>query len=212
MGKAPLLLAGILLAGCASSFKSIDAQKLGYKSFADTSGLAIQYNLEPLFESGNRKYAHKAEKMGLTIAAVKVKNTSDREIQIGKDGSAAILGPDAASVEARQAIARNRQLTGLYALFLLGMPINIYGTKTSCDDYSCSDEFLFIPVGIIIGPVLTLINCLISSNANTRFHDEIGKNDLLGRTLKPGEEAAGYLVYKKPRRAEEAYMRRRDFH
>jgi hypothetical protein len=50
------------------------------------------------------------------------------------------------------------------------------------------------PVGIIIGPGLTLLNSLKASKANKRLQSELEQNSLPNHEIMPGEVAGGLIV------------------
>ncbi len=74
------------------------------------------------------------------------------------------------------------------------------GTKPEVVDStqrnSCTQDQSFIPIGIIVGPLLTLINVMVSSSANDAFVKDVSDNNVYGKALKPGEEITGFLVFR----------------
>jgi hypothetical protein len=193
--KLPLPLAcAALLMGCASSFRPINREALSYQQATLSPGLDFEYNREALRESGNAKYHGKSVATRNAIVAVKLRNKTDRPLDLGADLQF-FAGVKPVAPSGSDVALRVRQKTGAYAFYLFGAPINFFGSRTRCDGYDCDQDFIFIPVGLIIAPVLMAINMSISSSANDAFRKEIREHDLFGKTLPPGEELSGYLVF-----------------
>ena len=186
-----------LLAGCASTYTSPRSKPLSFKGVStDTTGLSVEYDYSAMREAGNVKYANKAATMGLSLPAIRIKNNTGRDLVIRKDVEFDVGGTPVEPSEPGSETAEIRQMTGAYAWWLTAATINIFTSKTECDGYSCSSNTSFIPVGLIAGPLITAINCGISSGSNTSFEDDVVGHNLLGMTVKAGQTVTGFLVLK----------------
>jgi hypothetical protein len=194
--KVPLTLAlSFLLAGCASTFKPVNRQGLLYKSSTLSPEIEFAYSRNAMRDSRNSKYDRTALSSRTDIVAVKFQNKTDHPLSVKDDLTYFIGSKVVEPAEAATAIVHVRQKPAKYCLFLLMAPANIYGSSTSCTDGECHSSLAFIPIGIIIGPVLAGINAAIASSANDGFRKEIQEHDLWGKTLAPGDSASGYLVF-----------------
>lgn len=187
----------LLFGGCASSMRPMQKDAYTYERSRDTAtGLAYEYKFNVLEETGNDVYAEKAREHGVDIAAVKVTNHTDKEIDVHNDLDIYVGGAQRSPTSPKVALLNVRQRTGLYCLYLLMLPVNGYKTEVTCDGYNgCSQSSSFFPIGIILGPLLTLINTVMASTANEGVMKEISDNNLDGMKIKPGATATGYLVF-----------------
>lgn len=185
----------LLLAGCASSYKPVNWQGVNYRNSTLSPEVDFAYSRNSLRDSRNPRYDRKALATRVDIVAVKVQNKTDHPLSVKDDLTYFNGSKEVAPAEAAPAIAGIRQSPGMYWLYLMMAPANIYGSSTSCDGYDCHSSFVFIPVGLIIGPILAGINGAVASSANANFRKEIQEHDLYGKTLAPGETATGYLVF-----------------
>jgi hypothetical protein len=194
MPKKLLAALALLASGCASTFHPINHEAVEYtRGPADSSGLAVQYHYNVLDESGNSLYATKAREQGLSMVAVKIKNNTGREV--GMRDVDFYTGNNVVTPANPATMASVRQRSGLYTLYLLMMLVNGYKTEVTCSGYGgCQEETSFIPIGVIIGPVVMLINVAMAATANDALVKEATDNSILDKTLKPGETASGYLI------------------
>jgi hypothetical protein len=185
----------LLFVGCATSYKPVNWQGVQYKASTLSPEIDFAYSRNSLRDSRNPRYDRKAISIRTDIVAVRIQNKTDHPLSVKDDltyfnGSKMVEPAEAAS-----AIRDVRQSPGMYWLYLLMAPANIYGSTYSCDDYDCHSDFVFIPVGLIIGPILAGINAVVASSANENFRKEIQAHDLSAKVLAPGETATGYLVF-----------------
>lgn len=193
MARKLLAAIALLATGCATSFHSINHESLDY-SRADSSGVALQYKYNVLDESGNTYYANKAREQGLSLVAVKLRNNTPRDITV-RDNVDFYVGNNQVQPAGAASMASVHQPVGIYSLYLLLMLINGYKTEVTCDGYGyCQEDKSFIPIGVIIGPLVTLINVAMASSSNDGLLKEATENDILAKTIKPGQSASGYLV------------------
>ena len=192
----PLLLSA-LLAGCASSYTSPRKRTLSWHGGDAAAAIALEYDYNAMRAAGNGKYARSAASLGLEIPAVRIKNNTDRVIVVKKDLDFTVGGALAEPSEPGSETAGIRQMTGAYAWWMTLVTVNIFSSKTECSGYGgCESKTSFIPVGLILGPLITGINCGVSSSSNTAFKGDVEGHNLLNATLKPGETATGFLVFR----------------
>lgn len=185
----------ILLTGCATSYKPVDREALPYKTSSLSPEIDFAFSRSTLRNSPNPRYVRKAIATRTDIVAVKLRNRTDHPLSVQDDltffSGSTIVQPAQASTAIRDV----RQSPGMYFLYFLMAPANIYGSSSSCDYDGCRDDFFFLPVGLVIGPVLTAINAAVASSANGNFRKDIQSQDLWDKTLAPGDSASGYLVF-----------------
>ncbi len=179
-----VLFIGLMtLVGCASSYRSIHPPSLSYPYNESHEGLELAYRHDVLEEVGNKKFAKKERKHGIRLLAVKLKNETQESIHVGHDlqfytGWRAIepIGPEAA----REIIKQKRGIYLLYMLFTFTtLEINDSGSY---------------PIGLALGPGLTLRNFVVAGKANKNLLQEMHDYDLVQQTIAPGETSFGLLV------------------
>jgi hypothetical protein len=191
------LALALLLGGCARSFHPVNLEALPYKPSTLSPEIGFAYSRSALIDSRNGRYANRAISSRTDIVAVKLQNKSDHPLSVKDDLTFFFGSKMVEPAEAASAIRRIRQSPALFCLFLLLAPANFYGSEKSCEDGDCHSSSIFIPVGLIVGPMLAGINAAMASSANNGFRKEIQGHDLSGKTLAPGETATGYLVFPK---------------
>src|SRR3712207_5862372 len=77
-----LLSSSLLVSSCASSFKSINPEKIHYSYTSKESTVEYSYAYDVLAMKGNRKYVKKERKHGLRVVAVKIVNTTDQTLRL----------------------------------------------------------------------------------------------------------------------------------
>ena len=183
-------------AGCATTFKPMRQDASDYDSPRDTSGVEVKYMFNPLGASGNTFYAEKARSQGVDVVAVKLTNNTGREIDVKRDLDFYVGNTLATPQNPAASLASVRQRSGSYAWWLLLMLVNGYKTEVRCDSYSgCSEDTQFIPIGIILGPVIAFGNMGVAASANGAIIKEIDGKDASRQVLKPGQSYEGYLVF-----------------
>jgi hypothetical protein len=182
-----LLFAGaVLLSSCAGTYTQINPSNLKYDS-ETSSGIITGIRQDALGIGGaNKKYTKKSAKKGISVVAVKIVNTSNKPLTFGEDiklysgnREVMLLQPEVIHSELKQGVA----------IYLLYMPLtflNLYTTNSRGQTTST-------PIGLAIGPGLTLGNMLGAGGANNNFKQNLIDNNLINQVIEPGETKYGLI-------------------
>ena len=174
----------MLLTSCASRYKRINPETVVYNSISTDNGITMEYKYDVL----TKKYKKKEGKKKLRVVAVRITNRGETEKVIGQDIRFVYQSGTELSLLDHKIIFKNlKQHPATHLLYMLFTPLNIYVS----DGYNGSTST--IPVGLAIGPGLTLGNVLTSSGANRKFRKELEAKSLIGKIIKPGETVSGVI-------------------
>lgn len=180
-----LLLTIIFLSSCAGSYKPIQPTHLYYVNTTTDNGIMFSYKHNVLSEAGNRKYAGKEKQKDIKLVAVRFINTSDSTFVIGKDiyfynpyGQIYPIPPNAI----KETIKQNVPSYLPYALFTL-LNLTVSSGRT-VDVY---------PIGLVLGPVLTLGNMFVAGNSNARLSAELNQYNLIGKEIHKNDTLYGII-------------------
>jgi hypothetical protein len=179
-----LLAVFIIFCGCAQSYRAINPSNIGYTSSMDLQDIILSYRYDVLNEKGNTKFSKKERKNNVKVVAVKIKNNSDRIVNIGKNaafynGNAILYPLDALTT--RNAL---KQSVPSHLLYLLLSPLTL--------SVNGSDPF---PIGLILGPAISGGNMIAAGSANNDFYNELSQYDILYRDINPGETVYGLVGF-----------------
>lgn len=180
-----LFLAVILLGSCASSYKSMNPKAINYVAHDLQGDLSLSYKYDILQENGNKKYAKKEDKKGVRVVAIRLTNNTDRILNVAQD--VAFYSGESQIFPMEPQVIKNmlKQPAPAYLLYMFLTPVTlniIYGT--SIDSY---------PVGLFLGPGLTLLNVATAGSANNKFMRDLTLYDILYTDIQPGESAYGII-------------------
>ncbi len=189
MFKLPVLLLALLLSSCAATYKPLRPERLNYNAHDVQDGISLSYKYDVLRERGNRRYANKEENKGVRIVAVKVTNNSDSDLIIGRNAAFFSGSTQLFPLEASVAQRMIRQSSASYLPYLLLTFVNLTvtkkdGSKTTQDVY---------PIGLALGPGITIGNMAVASSANSNLLRDLMVNDLFDKKIKPGETMYGII-------------------
>ena len=174
----------MLLTSCASRYKRINPETVVYNSISTDNGITMEYKYDVL----TKKYKKKEGKKKLRVVAIKITNRGETEKVIGQDIRFVYQSGAELSLLDHKIIFKSlKQHPATHLLYMLFTPLNIYVS----DGYNGSTST--IPVGLAIGPGLTLGNVLTSSGANRKFRKELEAKSLIGKIIKPGETVSGII-------------------
>ena len=174
----------MLLTSCASRYKRINPETVVYNSISTDNGITMEYKYDVL----TKKYKKKEAKKKFRVVAVRITNRGETEKVIGQDIRFVYQSGAELSLLDHKIIFKSlKQHPATHLLYMLFTPLNIYVS----DGYNGSTST--IPVGLAIGPGLTLGNVLTSSGANRKFRKELEAKSLIGKIIKPGETVSGVI-------------------
>lgn len=177
-----LMVGMVFLAGCASSYSTINPKQVNYGLTGSTDEINYSYKYNVLAEKGNRKYAKRETKYGVSVVALKIENTTSSPIVVNEDINFSIGGKEVAPLNSQAVTSSIRQEgIGFYAFYgLLVLYLYDGGTVTT------------IPIGVPIG----LGNIIVASSANKNFEKEFNDNNIVGKTIQPGETLYGLAGFR----------------
>lgn len=180
-----MLVSIFLFSGCAQSYYALNPPKIIYTASNNLEDISLNYRYDILSEKGNRKISKKERKNNVKLVAVKITNNTDKVINIGKNaaffsGSSLIYPMDAIST-------RNnlKQSVPSHLLYLLLSPLTLSVNGSNP-----------VPIGLILGPVISGGNMIVAANANNNFYKELVQYDILYRDIQPGETVFGLVGFR----------------
>lgn len=174
--------------GCASGYKNLEPSKINYISSDKNTEVTFSYKYDLL----NKKHSKKEVKNNLKLIAVKVTNTSGKEITIGNDCTLMYdTGEEVMLMENKVIFSLLKQSPASYLWYLLFTPMQFYSTKTNTNGYT--EQTSSFPIGVIIGPGLAAGNFFTASTANKKLKNDLSSYNLLGRKINHGETVFGIL-------------------
>jgi len=181
-----LLLISVLLFSCASGYKEVSPNTQNYLSTVESSGVLLEYKYDVITK---KKYYKKEKKKGVNVAAIKITNNSGRDLLVGES----LLLVDSKGVNLQLSSKENtydalRQQSGFYFLYLLLTPMQV---GASTNQYGEVENGA--PIGLAIGPGLSLGNFFVARSANKKFKAELMEYDFHGKTIKNGETIYGII-------------------
>ena len=185
---AGLLALTTLTTGCAGSYTPIRPQRIAtYISSPNSGPIDMGYQFDALrLGRSNKKYVKKEAKRGYHVAAIRVTNNWDRELNFSRDLVLQYGDRPIVPVPAAIAAQDMKQGAAIYLLYLL-LNINVGGTRDVQTGVTTGGTFL--PTGLFIAGG----NILGASLANGNMRKEFEAFDLTNRTIKPGETVYGII-------------------
>lgn len=163
----------ILLGACASTYKHVNPPAVHYQ---DTKGAAIgfSYQYDVLYRAGNKKYAKIEKKRNVRVVALKITNNTGRTINPSTDIEILHDNRPLPLMDAAIAKKELKQKVPLYLLYMLLTPM----TFDTYREANGVRQARSVPVGLIIGPVLTVFNMVTAGTANRNLEAELREYSL----------------------------------
>ncbi|UQD56762.1 hypothetical protein [Flavobacterium sp. K5-23] len=181
----------LVLNSCASGYKNIEPKTLNFNSTNTTEGVSLAYKYDLL----DKKYKKKESKNNLKLVAVKITNSTDKDLVFGSDIKITTEnGSEIFLLENDVVYKTIKQSPASYLWYLLLSPMNFMTTKTNT--YGQPETTSTTPVGLILGPGLAAGNMIAASSANTKFKKDLLNYNIVGTTIKKGETAYGLIGIK----------------
>ena len=180
MKKTFLLLTTIfILSGCASRYYPISNSQ-SYRNTEEGNNLTYSYKFDVLAANGNKKYAKKEAKHNIDVMSVKITNNTDRELSVDNDIDFYVSNRQVQPLESTSVTSRIKQGAAIYLLYsFLFLYVDDGSSRTT------------IPIGVGIG----IGNMAFASANNKKFKDEFSINNIIGKTIKPGETLHGLVGF-----------------
>jgi hypothetical protein len=171
----------LVLTSCASSYNSIKPSSINYQTNLTNQNVDFSYKYGVLSERGNKKYAKKEPLKGIKVAAVKVTNNSNKSFVFGQHLKIHSNGNPVNLLEPKLIHQNLKQGVPIYLLYLLLTPLQL----NTGDDST--------PIGLVIGPGITIGNMVGAGAANSNFLKELENYFLNGKTIHAGETIYGII-------------------
>ncbi|MDX5419012.1 MAG: hypothetical protein LPK09_07335 [Hymenobacteraceae bacterium] len=186
-----LSLAG-LMSGCASSYKPIIPQNINYTAKTESNDVLLEYKYDVLLERNNKKYAKREKKKLVQVAAVKITNNSYETITLGENSTFLAGNNSFTPLDPTVAHSQLKQGVPIYLLYLLFSNGRLITEETYVGNTKTGEKSF--PIGLIIGPGLTLYNMIKAGNANQRFLAELQQYHIPNKQVRPGETVYGLIA------------------
>jgi hypothetical protein len=177
---------------CASSYKPIGPENLEYHNHSVNDNIEFSYHYDVLIESRNKKYAKHEINNHLNLVAVKITNHTGHDINPMTDAVFYVDNKPAYPVDQKITEDKIKQGVPIYLLYLLFSPVTLTTSGSSNDGVSTSNP---IPIGLVIGPLLTATNMLVAGTANKNFKEEIELHSLY-RQVHDGETIFALVAFR----------------
>ncbi len=184
-----LLSSSIFVSGCASSFKSINPEKVSYTYTSKESSVQYSYAYDVLAMKGNRKYVKKERKHGLRVVAVKIVNTTDQTLRLNDNLKLMVGNNQTVPVSPTIAAKELKQGVPIYLLYML-LNFTIGGTQTTTNGVTTTTGGTYIPSG----PFIDAGNMIVAATANKNLKSELLRYNLIDKDIAPGETAYGLIT------------------
>lgn len=144
-----------------------------------------------LAEKANKKNANNEEKKNVEQSAVKITNNTDSIINIGRDaifysGHTPLVPMDPSA--AKQTI---QQIVPAYLPYALLTFITLNVTSGSSSEGYSTESY---PIGITIGPTLTIGNMELAGASNKKLYEKLTVYNLFNKDINSGETVYGIIV------------------
>lgn len=175
----------LTVSGCAQRYYAIEPSRFVYTTSNDTGAITLNYKYDVVHERKNTKMWKKEMKYNIKLVAVKITNNTDKVVSIGNNiafynGSSQVYPIDQIAVKdyLKQSVPSH-----LWYLLLSPITLTINGSSP-------------IPIGLILGPGISLGNMLVASNANKKFSNELIQYDIINKEINPGETVYGLVGFR----------------
>jgi hypothetical protein len=161
-----LVIFTVLMSSCAAIYNPIEPAYLSYELAGNYNGLKLSYRYGILAELNNKRYARKESKQKIKLVVVKIENTSNQELVVGKDFNLISNGQALDYINSAAAYQKLKQKNwpALGFLFLALTPPVQTTNGASVADF---------PLGMVAGPMLAAGNIFVAINANKQFSSEL---------------------------------------
>ncbi|MFD2247121.1 hypothetical protein [Pontibacter ruber] len=181
----------VLLSSCASSYKAVTPENITYSAKSESNNVVLQYKHGVLAERGNKKYVKKESRNFVQVVAVKLTNNSDQAINVSNDVKFFSGENQFTPLDPNVAHARLKQGVPIYLLYLGFTFTKITSTEMVNGQVTETGSF---PIGVILGPGLTLFNMIRAGGANQQMLQNLERYNIANKQILPGETLHGLVV------------------
>ena len=181
------LMSIAFLSSCASSYKSIEPVTFNFSNTEIGDNVVLKYRYNILRERGNKKFAKDEDKHGVRIVAVEITNNNDFPISLGKNLKLTSGESEVPLLSPLSARSKIKQCTACY------LPYALLTFMTLTTSNGNGNTTTSIPIGYVVGPVVTGLNMVKANTANKKLKDVLLDYDLLNREIRQGETITGLI-------------------
>lgn len=176
----------LFLFSCAKQYNKVNISQIVYSDFYTHNGVLLEYSYDVLSLSGNQRYHNRAETNCFQLVAVKITNSTQRKVNIGRDLEFYEAEEKINFAYPREITSKVKQypLLNLLYLPLLAIPIKFHNGK---------EEKVYRIGSLFALPMI--YNMVISKSANLDFEKDLNKNHILNRELEVGQSISGVIGY-----------------
>jgi hypothetical protein len=173
----PTIIFPILISGCAATYHPLSLDNITYTPGDTIKGISYGYCYNVLTEQGNKKYGEKENQKNIKLVAFSFTNTGLHKIDLVNDleyfqyGTRQIIPLESNTIASSFEQNPNKYYADLGLMLLNGY----YSEESSINGDVTSSHFRIIPIGLIIGPILTIVNISAAKNANLLFAKDLEK-------------------------------------
>ncbi len=165
----------------------IEPKTINYVSTNETDNVKLEYKYDLL----DKKYAKKEVKKRVKLVAIKITNSSDKDIMFGGDAKLTYEnGTEIYVMENDKVFKTLKQSPASYLWHLLLTPLNLYTSGSNGEQTSST------PIGLVVGPGLVGGNMIAAGSANKKFKTEMLEYNINGTLIKKGETKYGLIGIK----------------
>jgi hypothetical protein len=176
----------LILSSCASTYKSLRPTSSYYGNTEESNGVIFSYKHGVLTESGNKKYAKREASKAIKIVSVKIINNSNNDLIIGQNAKFYSGNSELRLIEPITLHRQLKQGVPIYLLYLLLTPVKFYSS-------SSKGSVNETPIGLGLGPGISIGNMAVAGSANQNFLEELTKFDLINKKILPGQTVFGLI-------------------
>jgi hypothetical protein len=176
-----LFLVVLFVSSCASNYNAIQPDAMPTDRQGEINGVSYGYSKNVLSKTGNKKYAKKEVKRGISILAVKIENNTDNEISVKDD---LIFRMGELELEPLESVVVGdniKQIAPLYVLYGL-LFLNITN----------NNQTLSLPIGVPIA----IGNIVVASSTNRKFREDFSTYNIRDEKIAPGETVSGLVAFR----------------
>jgi hypothetical protein len=177
-----------LICGCTSTYHSMSLGLLEYSKADTVNNISYSFHFHTLSDFSNKKYEQKGIQNNIRLVAFNFENLSSRRINLAndleyfEDHTKIIYPKEPNSIYNSFALSPKK-----YLWYLPLVMVNAYWFESYRAGVYNNSHLRIIPIGIFIGPMLTLFNFSAVKKANINFGKDLDKYSPF-TSIEPGEK------------------------
>jgi hypothetical protein len=182
-----------MISSCASTYKSLRPTSSYFGNEEEVNGVKFSYKQGILAETRNKKYAKREVSKAVKVVSVKIVNNSNKNLIIGQNAKFYTGNSELRLIEPGTIHQQLKQGVPIYLLYLLLSPIQLTTGSSTINNNGTISSGNTTPIGLIIGPGVTIGNMAVAGSANQNFLRELNEFNLINKTIAPGQTVFGLI-------------------